>query len=90
MPTALERTCSTWLISMPIAACQLVLTTAVEDHVFVTDPNFAVTLPLAASGAATLPKTLQVVPWEPPGVPQECSGVLRRARVDAVEVKEGG
>eukprot|EP00884_Botryococcus_braunii_P022712 jgi/Botrbrau1/9124/Bobra.160_3s0001.1 len=50
LPTALERTCAAWLISMPIAACQLVLTTAADDHVFVTDPTFAVTLPLAASG----------------------------------------
>lgn len=59
LQTALERTCSTWLISMPIAACQLVLTTAVEDHVFVTDPNFAVTLPLAASGAVAPPQPFQ-------------------------------
>ncbi|PRW57903.1 hypothetical protein C2E21_3557 [Chlorella sorokiniana] len=48
--TALSRTCRMWLISMPVAAAQLVLLTAAEDATLVGDEGFASALPLAASG----------------------------------------
>ena len=49
--TALKQACKTWLISMPVAACQLVLLTAAEDKVLIGSDLFASALPLAASGA---------------------------------------
>lgn len=45
-----SRTCRMWLISMPVAAAQLVLLTAAEDATLVGDEGFASVLPLAASG----------------------------------------
>ncbi|KAI7846210.1 hypothetical protein COHA_000280 [Chlorella ohadii] len=50
LQTALSRTCRMWLISMPVAAAQLVLLTAAEDATLVGDEGFASVLPLAASG----------------------------------------
>ena len=40
-----------WLISMPVAAAQLVLLTAAEGEALVGDEGFASKLPLAATGA---------------------------------------
>lgn len=48
--TPRSRTCRMWLISMPVAAAQLVLLTAAEDATLVGDEGFASVLPLAASG----------------------------------------
>ncbi|EFN55548.1 hypothetical protein CHLNCDRAFT_52364 [Chlorella variabilis] len=48
---ALRRTCFMWLISMPVAAAQLVLLTAAEGEALVGDEGFASKLPLAATGA---------------------------------------
>lgn len=45
-----SRTCRMWLISMPVAAAQLVLLTAAEDAALVGDEGFASALPLAATG----------------------------------------
>jgi hypothetical protein len=39
-----------WLVTMPVAAAQLVLLTAAEDVALVGDEGFAAALPLAASG----------------------------------------
>lgn len=39
-----------WLISMPVAAAQLVLLTAAEDAALVGDEGWASRLPLAATG----------------------------------------
>lgn len=39
-----------WLVTMPVAAAQLVLLTAAEDGSLVGDEGFASALPLAASG----------------------------------------
>lgn len=50
IPTALVRTCLTWLIAMPVAAAQLVLSTASEGHMLVADDGWARRLPLVASG----------------------------------------
>lgn len=50
VPTALARTSLTWLLAMPIAAAQLVLLTAAENHSLVGVEGFADVLPLAASG----------------------------------------
>ncbi|GMH44884.1 hypothetical protein BSKO_12841 [Bryopsis sp. KO-2023] len=48
--TALARTSLCWLVAMPVAAAQLVLVTAAEDHVLVGTEGFGSLLPLAASG----------------------------------------
>lgn len=50
LPTALTRVSLAWLVSMPVAACQLVLVTAAEDKTLVGGDLFASALPLAASG----------------------------------------
>lgn len=50
LPTALARVSSAWLIAMPVAACNLILVTAVEDKALVGDPLFGHVLPLAARG----------------------------------------
>ena len=50
VPTALARTSRTWIVAMPIAACQLVLLTAAEDGRLVGEDGWADLLPLAASG----------------------------------------
>jgi hypothetical protein len=53
LPTALARTCKTWLIAMPVAASQLVLLTAAEEGKWVGEEGWAAgldSLPLAASG----------------------------------------
>jgi hypothetical protein len=50
VPTALFRASLTWLVSMPVAAAQLVLLTAAEGGVLVGGEGFASALPLAASG----------------------------------------
>ena len=52
LPTALARVSSAWLIAMPIAACNLILVTAVEDKALVGDPLFGHVLPLAARGVS--------------------------------------
>ncbi len=48
--TALARVSGAWLIAMPVAACNLILVTAVEDKVLIGDPLFGHVLPLAARG----------------------------------------
>lgn len=50
MRAAVSRTCFMWLVTMPVAAAQLVLLTAAEDVALVGDEGFAAALPLAASG----------------------------------------
>ena len=50
IPSSLRRVTQAWLVSMPVAACQLVLTTASESHALIGEPSFAARLPLAASG----------------------------------------
>ena len=50
LPTALSRTCRTWIAAMPVAAAQLVLLTAAEDGALVGTDGWAAQLPLAASG----------------------------------------
>lgn len=52
--TALRKVCEVWLISMPVAACQLVLLTAAEGQTLVGSDLFASSLPLAASGKQDL------------------------------------
>ncbi|PSC75087.1 secretion system [Micractinium conductrix] len=47
---ALSRVSAMWLISMPVAAAQLVLLTAAEDVALVGDEGWASALPLAATG----------------------------------------
>ena len=47
---ALQKASEVWLISMPVAACQLVLLTAAEGHALVGSDLFGSSLPLAASG----------------------------------------
>ena len=49
--SALANVSKIWLISMPVAACQLVLLVAAEDKVLVGSDLFASVLPLAASGS---------------------------------------
>ena len=48
--SALRKASEVWLISMPVAACQLVLLTAAEGQALVGSDLFASSLPLAASG----------------------------------------
>lgn len=48
--SALRKVSEVWLISMPVAACQLVLLTAAEGQALVGTDLFASSLPLAASG----------------------------------------
>lgn len=50
LPTALVRTSLAWLVAMPVAASQLVLTAAAESRALVATDGFASVLPLAASG----------------------------------------
>lgn len=52
IPAALRRVVAAWAVSMPVAACQLVITTASESHALVGELAFADHLPLAASGPA--------------------------------------
>ena len=47
---SIESTCWIWIISMPITAAQLVLTTAVEDQSLVGTVDFATKVPLPSSG----------------------------------------
>ncbi len=49
--TAAWQALRTWACAMPVAAAQLVLVTAAEDHALVGGATFASALPLAASGA---------------------------------------
>ncbi|KAJ9528320.1 hypothetical protein QJQ45_014301 [Haematococcus lacustris] len=50
LPTTLRTTSQAWLTSMPVAAAQLVLSTALCNRVLVGEPGFAQSLPLPASG----------------------------------------
>lgn len=50
VPAALTAVSRAWLVSMPVAAAQLVLVTAAESHAWVGEEGFASVLPLAASG----------------------------------------
>ncbi|KAJ9527922.1 hypothetical protein QJQ45_005648 [Haematococcus lacustris] len=50
LPTTLRTTSQAWLASMPVAAAQLVLSTALCNRVLVGEPGFAQSLPLPASG----------------------------------------
>jgi hypothetical protein len=49
--TALARVSLVWLAAMPVAAAQLILSTAAEEGRLVGTDGFAAALPLAASGA---------------------------------------
>ncbi|GBF90849.1 hypothetical protein Rsub_03703 [Raphidocelis subcapitata] len=51
VPDALRAACWAWLVSMPVAAAQLVLLTAAESGALVGTEGFAAALPLAARGA---------------------------------------
>ena len=56
--TAAGRVLTTWACSMPVAAAQLVLVTAAEDHTLVGTEGFASSLvPLAASGGLEAERT---------------------------------
>jgi len=62
LATALSKVSQIWLISMPVAACQLLLLTAAEDRQLLEVlPSgadlFASALPLAASGTPSTPFT---------------------------------
>lgn len=50
VPSALRMACQAWLVSMPVAAAQLVLVTAAESRALVGEEGFASVLPVAASG----------------------------------------
>ena len=50
VPAALRAACWAWLVSMPVAAAQLVLSTAAESRALVMADGFARALPLAAQG----------------------------------------
>ena len=55
MQQALQKTCRTWLTSMPIMAAQLVLATAAESGSLVLDDRFTLSLPLVRKFAYVLP-----------------------------------
>ncbi|GAX79260.1 hypothetical protein CEUSTIGMA_g6700.t1 [Chlamydomonas eustigma] len=50
LPGMLRRTSVTWLVSMPVASAQLVISTAAESQALVGDEGWYAKLPLAASG----------------------------------------
>ena len=50
VPAALRAASRAWLVSMPVAAAQLVLVTAAESGALVGTEGFAAALPLAAAG----------------------------------------
>ena len=50
LPTTVARASQAWLVAMPVAAAQLVLSTASVDHVLVGAGGFAAKLPMAATG----------------------------------------
>jgi hypothetical protein len=65
IPASLRAACRAWLVSMPVAAAQLVLVTAAESQALVGQEGWGQVLPLAASG-----------PGEPLGTAAGLLGVM--------------